>query len=68
MKQPTTTDPLLTIAQAARLFSRSESTVRNWVLAGMIRWVRMPSGRVGIRRSVVDAFVTPETSKTLSRP
>jgi len=54
-----TTEPLLSTSEAARLLDVSDETLRRWTKEGLIRHVRMPSGRPRYRRSDVLELLTP---------
>lgn len=53
------TDPMLTTGEAAKLLAVSDETLRRWTKEGLVRHVRMPSGRVRYRRSDVLAVLEP---------
>jgi excisionase family DNA binding protein len=44
-------DPLLTIPEAANLFSVSERTVKRWIERRYLKVVRLPSGRLKVKTS-----------------
>lgn len=52
-------DPLLTTGDVARLMRVDQKTVSRWVLAGLIPAIKTPGGRWRMRRSVVDALLSP---------
>lgn len=53
------TDPLLSTSEAASLLDVSDETLRRWTKEGLIRHVRMPSGRSRYRREDVLALLEP---------
>lgn len=54
-----TSEPLLSTSEAAALLNVSDETLRRWTKEGLIRHVRMPSGRPRYRRADVLAILTP---------
>ena len=52
-------EPLLQTPEAAALLGVSDETLRRWVGAGKIRYVKLPSGRMRFRRSDVLALLEP---------
>lgn len=54
-----TTDPLLSTSEAAALLDVSDETLRRWTKDGLIRHVRMPSGRHRYRRADVLELLEP---------
>lgn len=53
------TDPLLSTGEAAKILDVSDETLRRWTKEGLVRHVRMPSGRMRYRRSDVLAVLEP---------
>ncbi|MGH2617424.1 MAG: helix-turn-helix domain-containing protein [Thermomicrobiales bacterium] len=49
----------LTVTEAATLLRVAPSTVRRWIREGDIRAYRLGQRRIGIRRTDLDALVTP---------
>jgi excisionase family DNA binding protein len=52
-------EAMLTLPEAASLLGVADQTLRNWVEAGRIRHVRLPSGQVRFYRRDVDAVLEP---------
>lgn len=49
-------DELLTVNQVAKQLLVSESTVRRWIRLDLIEASRLPSGRIRIGRSAIEAL------------
>lgn len=49
----------LSVPEAAALLGIAEQTLRNWVDAGRVRHIRLPSGQLRFLRSDIEAILTP---------
>lgn len=54
--------PLLTAPEAAELLGVSGETVRNWMKAGTLAFITLPSGSPRVRRRDIEAILEPATS------
>ena len=54
---------LVTVGEAARALRVHQSTVSRWVAAGKMQAIRLPSGRLRIRREDVERLLEPEVFK-----
>lgn len=54
--QPSQIDPLLTPTQVAEIFSVKEYTVREWLKAGTMKGVKLPTGGWRIPTSEMTRF------------
>ena len=54
-------DPFLPLSAAARQIGKHPSTLKRWVLEGLIVAVQLPSGRFQIRQSQVDRYLGGST-------
>jgi hypothetical protein len=50
-------DPLLTLSEVGRAMNKSPQTIKRWVMDGLLRAVRLPSGLPAVRRSEVNKFL-----------
>lgn len=50
-------DPLLTLSEVGRQLGKSPQTVGRWCQEKLLEFVRLPSGLIAIRQSVVDKFL-----------
>lgn len=55
--QHPTDEPLLKAADVARLLNVNRATLHNWVEAGLLPAVTLPSGHRRYRRSDIDAIL-----------
>jgi hypothetical protein len=51
-----TDDPVLTMSECARRASKSPQTIRRWIIDGLLKAVRHPSGIPGVRQSEFERF------------
>jgi excisionase family DNA binding protein len=54
---------LLTVAQAAEVLAVTPRTVTGWCRTGRLPYVQLPSGRLRIRRSDLDALLKPSRTE-----
>lgn len=50
-------DPLLTTGEVARQINKSEQTIRNWIMDGLLKAIRTPGGLFNIRKSEVNKLL-----------
>jgi excisionase family DNA binding protein len=50
---------LIGTSEAARILDVTDETIRRWVEAGRIRYIRLPSGQLRFERADVDAIRRP---------
>lgn len=51
-------DPLLSPSEVARALGKHPNTIYQWIRDGLLDAIRHPSGRVVVRRSVVNKLLT----------
>ena len=54
---------LLTVAQAAEQIGYSKETIRRWIAEEKLQAKRMPSGRIRIEASELEALLKPAGQK-----
>lgn len=54
--QPSIEDPFLTPAQVASIFQVTDHTVREWLKAGTIKGIKLPTGAWRIQQSEMTRF------------
>jgi excisionase family DNA binding protein len=62
----TNIDTLLTVAAAAQQLDVKDVTVRGWILARKIEYVKLLGSSVRIKQSVIDAIIAQGTVSPMS--
>ena len=50
-------DPILTLTEVARQLNKHPTTIKQWVIDGLLQAVQMPSGLYAVRKSEVNKFL-----------
>lgn len=50
-------DPVLNLSEVARQLGKHPSTIKQWIVDGLLMPVKMPSGLFGVRKSEVNKFL-----------
>lgn len=50
-------DPLLTLTQAGDMMGVTHTTIKSWIMTGVLQGVMLPGGRLRVRQSSVDYWL-----------